>query len=96
MGSVCSIDIPRFKSLTVGNTYSLKGNCNAKTSRFHLKGRSISCKMRPKSLKSAKPFSRYSTVKMEIWTVLRGKKDRKTENVVFFRGFAQTEEQQIV
>ena len=39
--------------------------------------------MRPKSLKSAKPFSRYSTLKIEIWTILREKNDRKTENVVF-------------
>ena len=39
--------------------------------------------MRPKSLKSAKPFSRYSTLKIEIWAILREKNDRKTENVVF-------------
>ena len=43
---------------------NLKENCNAKTSCFQLKGRSESCKMRPKSLKSAKPFSRYSTLKI--------------------------------
>ena len=34
--------------------------------------------MRPKSLKSAKPFSRYSTLKID-----RKKKDRKAEYVVF-------------
>ena len=39
--------------------------------------------MRPKSLRSAKPFSRYLTLKIEIWTILREKNDRKTENVVF-------------
>ena len=38
--------------------------------------------MRPKSLKSAKPFSRYSTLKIEIWTMYE-KKGQKTENVVF-------------
>ena len=63
---------------------ALKENCNVKTSRFHLKGRSKSCKMRPKSLKSAKAFSRFDN--------FTTKSDRKTENVVF-RGFAQTEEQ---
>ena len=36
-----------------------------------------------RSLKSAKPFSRYSTLKIEIWPVFREKNDRKTENVVF-------------
>ena len=45
-------------------TAALKENCNAETSRFHLKGRSKSFKIRPKSLKSAKPFSRYSTLKI--------------------------------
>ena len=39
--------------------------------------------MRLKSLKSAKPFSRYSTLKVEIWRILREKNDIKTENVVF-------------
>ena len=39
--------------------------------------------MRPKSLKSAKPFLRYSALKIEIWASLREKNDRKTENVVF-------------
>ena len=39
--------------------------------------------MRPKSLKSAKPFSRYSTLKAEILTILPEKNHRKTENVVF-------------
>ena len=42
----------------------LKENCNAKTSWFHLKGRSKCCKMRPKSLKSATPFSSYSALKL--------------------------------
>ena len=54
-------------------TLLLKENCNAKTSCFHLKGCLESCKMRPKSLKSAKPFSRYSTLKNEIWAILREK-----------------------
>ena len=29
----------------------------------------------------------------EIWTILREKNDRKTENVVFLKSFAKTEEQ---
>ena len=33
--------------------------------------------------KKSKPFSRYSTLKIEIWAILREKNDRKTENVVF-------------
>ena len=36
-----------------------KENCNAKASWFHLKGRPNPCKMKPKLLKFAKPFSRY-------------------------------------
>ena len=70
----------------------LKENCNTKTSLFDLKGRSKSCKMRPKSLKSAKPFSRYSTLKIEMWTILR---EKTTENrkCCFFRSFAKPEEQ---
>ena len=48
--------------------------------------------MRPKSLKSAKPFSRYSILKIEIWTILREKTTEKSK-MLFFRGFAQTEEQ---
>ena len=61
----------------------LKENCNAKTSWFHLNGRSKSCKMRPKSLKSAKPFSRYSTLKIEIWTILREKTTEKPKMLFF-------------
>ena len=38
--------------------------------------------MRLKPSKSATPFSRYSTLKIEIWAILREKNDRKTENVV--------------
>ena len=50
---------------------TLKENCNVKTSLFYLKSCPKSCKMIPKSSKSAKPFSRYSTLKIEIWTVFR-------------------------
>ena len=32
--------------------------------------------MRPKSLKSAKPFSRYSNLKTEIWTILQEKRQK--------------------
>ena len=64
---------------------ALKETCNIKTSWFHLKGRSKSCKMRPKSLKSAKPFLRYSALKIEIWTILWKKNDKKIENVVFYK-----------
>ena len=48
--------------------------------------------MRPKSLKSAKSFSRYPTLKIEILTILRGKTTEKPK-MLFSRGFAQTEEQ---
>ena len=33
--------------------------------------------MRPKSLKSTKPFSRYSTLTIEIWTILGEKTTEK-------------------
>ena len=68
--------------------FSLKDNWSAKTSRFHLKVCPKSCKMRLKSSKSAKPFSRYSALKMEIWTILRDEKTEKQKKL-----FLQTEEQ---
>ena len=58
-----------------------------------IKGRPKSSKMRPKSLKSAKPFSRYSTLKIEIWTILREKTTEEPIMLCFFRTFAKTEEQ---
>ena len=61
----------------ISSACHLKENCNSKTSSFHLKGRPKSCKMRPKSLKSAKPFSRYSTLKTEILTILQEKTTEK-------------------
>ena len=36
-----------------------------------------------KSLKSAKPFSRYSTLKIKIWTILREKKTEKPKMLFF-------------
>ena len=39
--------------------------------------------MRPKSLKSAKPFSRYSTLKNEIWAILREKTTEKLKMLFF-------------
>ena len=42
--------------------------------------------MRPKSLKLAQPFSRYSTLKTEIWTILREKNTEKPI-MLFYRNF---------
>ena len=39
--------------------------------------------MRPKSLRAAKPFSRYSTLKIEIWTILREKTTEKSKMLFF-------------
>ena len=47
---------------------------------------------RPKPLKSAKPFSKYSTLKIEIWTILQEKTTEKLK-ILFLEVFAQTEEQ---
>ena len=61
----------------------LKENCNVKTTLFHLKGRSKSCKIRPKSLKSAKPygFEIFNFKDRDLDKFTR-KNNRKTENVV--------------
>ena len=77
-----------FSHTNIADVKVLKENCNAKTSWFHLKGRSKSCKMRPKSLKSAKPFSRFSALKIEIWTILQGKR-QKNRKCCFFRSIAK-------
>ena len=75
--------LEKYCSVKTSHTVYLKENCNAKTSWFHLKGRSKSFKMRPKSLKSVEPFSRYSALKIEIWTILREKTTEKPKMLFF-------------
>ena len=70
----------------------LKKNRNAETSLFRLKGCPKSCKMRPKSIKSAEPFLRYSTLKIKTWTALQEKSTEKL-TMLSLRCSAQTKEQ---
>ena len=62
--------------LTIAIPVYVKGELQRQNKFIHLKGRPKSCRKRPKSLKSAKPFSRYSTLKIEIWTILREKRQK--------------------
>ena len=45
-----------------------------------------------KIIKMATPFSKYLTLKIKIWTILREKTTEKPK-MLFFRGFAQAKEQ---
>ena len=79
-----TIIFPYWNDSTPRKILTLKENCNGKTSWLHPKVRSKSCKMRPKSLQSAKPFSRYSNLKIEIWTILREKTTEKPKMLFFY------------
>ena len=70
----------------------LKGELQRQNKLISSKRLLKSCKMRPKSLQSAKPFSRYSNFKIKIWTISR-EKTREKPKMLFFRSFARTEEQ---
>ena len=73
-------------------TCTLKENCNVKTNRFLLKG------LPNPRLQNETNIIKISQAVLEIfnfWTILREKTTEKPK-MLFLRGFAQTEEQQIV